>query len=192
MQTWDEAQEYERQWHDNCVNSYQEESKQITYAKRMGLVLENKNGKYPVIDFKNQSVLDMGGGPYSLLLKGINLTGTVVDPCDYPSWVNERYKAAGITFIKAKGEDYCEGKYDVGLIYNVLQHVDNPKKVIENMRGMCKIIYLHEWLDTPISDGHIHSLHEEDLNEWLDDDGLTDYETWSDTVKTKYYYGVFI
>ena len=36
-QTWKEANEWERQWHDNCLNSFQEELKQIEYMKRMGI-----------------------------------------------------------------------------------------------------------------------------------------------------------
>jgi 2-polyprenyl-3-methyl-5-hydroxy-6-metoxy-1,4-benzoquinol methylase len=189
---WIEAQEWERKWHDNCTNSYEEETKQINYANRMGLKLQKINGKYPVIDFHNKSVVDIGGGPYSLLLKGINLKGTVVDPCDYPLWVGKRYEAVGLKYIKAKGEDYNKGHYDIGLIYNVLQHTENPQKVIENMRKMCDIIYLHEWLDTPISDGHIHTLKEEDLNKWLDDRGLIGYEKWNNEIFTPYYHGLFI
>ena len=192
LSEWEKAQVYEREWHSSCANSYQEESKQITYAQRMGLNLENRNGRYPVIDFKGQKVIDIGGGPYSLLLKGINLIGTVVDPCDYPQWTKDRYKAAGIEFIQAKGEDYKDGQYDVGLIYNCLQHVENPKKVIQNMLKMCDIIYLHEWLDTPISDGHIHTIKEKDLNKWLGGQGMIGYERWSDTVTTPYYAGVFV
>jgi hypothetical protein len=158
----------------------------------MGFVLQNINGKFPVIDFHGQSVVDIGGGPYSLLLKGVNMTKpTVVDPCEFPDWIYARYNAAGIRCIKTKAEDYCDDQYDVGLIYNCLQHTDNPKKIIENMRKMCGIVYLHEWLETPISDGHIHTLHEKDLNEWLEDEGLVGYETWG-SVTTPFYYGVFI
>lgn len=192
MQTWEEANSWEAAWHASCVNSFQEESKQIEYAKRMGLPIEGRDGRYPVIDFKGKSVIDIGGGPYSLLLKGVNLKGTVVDPLDMPQWCKDRYKAAGIEYIQEKAEDFNRGHYDIGLAYNVLQHTDNPKKIIENMKKMCDIIYIHEWLDTPISDGHIQTIKEADLNEWLDGKGMIGYERWSETVVTPYYFGIFV
>ena len=191
MQTWKEANEWERLWHDNCANSYQEESKQITYAKRMGLNPVGTQERYPVIDFHNQSVIDIGGGPYSLLLKGVNLKGTVVDPLDIPQWCVDRYKASGIEFIQEKAEDYCKGHYDVGLIYNVLQHTEKPEKIIQNMRKMCTVIYIHEWLDTPVSDGHIQTITEVQLNKWLDTKGMTGNEKWGDKDQP-YYYGIYI
>ena len=192
MQTWAEAQQWEKNWHDNCVNSYQEESKQIDYAKRMGLIVESRSPHYPVIDFHNKTVVDIGGGPYSLLLKGINVTGTVVDPLDIPQWCKDRYKAANITFVQAKVEDFDTGHYDIGLLYNCLQHTENPQKIIENMRKICDIIYIHEWLDTPISEGHIQTITKYNLDKWLDADGLVGFEKWSDTVITSYYYGLYL
>lgn len=155
-------------------------------------MVEGGDGRYPVIDFKGQTVLDVGGGPVSLLLKAVNVKGTVVDPCDYPQWVKDRYKAAGIEFIQQKAEDYCEGKYDVCLLYNCLQHTSDPKKIIQNIKKIAKVIYIHEWLDTPISDGHIQTITEDRLNEWLDTKGLTGVERWSETVFTKYYYGMYL
>ena len=192
MCKWEEANMWEAKWHGNCVNSYHEESKQIEYAKRMGLKVESVDGRYPVIDFHGQSVVDIGGGPYSLLLKGINVKGMVVDPCEYPQWVYDRYMAAGITVVKKKAEDCKKGGFDVGLIYNVLQHVENPEIVIENMKSMCTVIYIHEWLNTPVSDGHIHTIRETDLNKWFGGHGVVGEERWSDTVVTPYYTGVFI
>jgi hypothetical protein len=193
MQTWEEAQAWEVSWHGNCVNSYQEESKQIAYAARMGLKAENFDGRYPVIDFRGAHVIDMGGGPYSLLLKGVNLTGTVVDPGLYPDWVMGRYQAAGLTYVRSKGEDFISDyKYDVGLLYNCLQHTEDPEKIVHNMRYMCNILYIHEWLDTPISDGHIQTITKADLDRWLNTDGMVGYERWSDTVVTPYYYGMYL
>jgi len=192
MQSWTEAQNWEKNWHDNCVNSYQEESKQIDYAKRMGLVVQGISPHYPVIDFKGKTVVDIGAGPYSLLLKGINLTGTVVDPLDIPQWCIDRYKAANLTYVKAKGEDFDTGHYDIGLIYNCLQHTEDPEKIIANMRKICDMIYIHEWLDTPKQDGHIQTITKADLDKWLEADGMVGYEKWSETVTTPYYYGLYL
>ena len=191
--SWKTANQWEKDWWNSCVNTWQEESKQIEYFKRMGLPLENRNGQYPVIDFKGKSVIDIGGGPVSGLLKGINMKNpVVVDPLDMPQWCKDRYEIAGIKFEQDKAETYCKGHYDIGLIYNCLQHTENPKKIIENMKKMCDVIYIHEWLDTPISDGHIQSITEAKLNEWLDAKVMVGQERWSDTVVTPYAFGMFL
>ena len=192
MTHWEEAQIYEKAWHNSCINSYQEESKQIEYAKRMGLNYRVSPEGRPEFDFQGKSVIDVGGGPYSILLKAINVKKpTVVDPLDIPQWCKDRYKVAGITFINKMAEEYCEGHYDAGIVYNCLQHVSNAKLIIENMRKMCDLIYIHEWLDTPISEGHIQTITEAQLNEWLEGKGQVGEERWSDSVVTKYYTGIF-
>jgi hypothetical protein len=169
---WKDEQHFESDWWGNCLNTYQEETKQIVYAKRMGLKAEMVDGKYPVYDLKKVSVLDIGGGPVSMLLKCINKGKVaVIDPCDYPYWVDTRYKKAEILYEKRKGEDLLLGRTDQIIdeiwIYNVLQHVDNPKLIIENAKKVSKIIRIFEWIDTWVSPGHPHVLKEKTLNEWL-------------------------
>ena len=146
---WQEAQEWEANWWSSCGNTFSEEQKQLVYAEKMGLHAEWDYGHFPVYDLKGASVLDIGGGPVSMLLKCKNFSGTVVDPCDYPEWVTLRYDEARIDFVRGKGEDYLiPFNFDEVWIYNVLQHTENPRKVIENARVMCKIIRLFEWVET--------------------------------------------
>ena len=169
---WIKAQEWEKNWHDNCVNSYWEETKQIVYARKMGLVLESVDGKYPVIDLKEKSVCDIGAGAYSLLLKTIHGSRlTAIDPCDYPEWTYERYKANNITFLKQQGEDPILEVFDEVWIYNCLQHTQNPQKIINNARSVSKIIRIFEWVENGISIGHPHNLTESELNVWLGGEG---------------------
>ncbi len=191
-QLWEEAQIWEKNWHNNCVNSYQEETKQLEYAKRMGLVVECINGKYPVINFHNKTVIDIGGGPYSLLLKGINLEGTVVDPLDMPQWCKDRYKIAGINLIQKKAEDFITDEvFDECVAYNLLQHTDNPAKIVSNMLSYSRLVRVFDWINTPVSDGHIHTLKETELNEWFGGKGIIGYQMWGD-IEQPYYYGVFL
>ena len=189
---WEEALQWESEWHGNCVNSYQEETKQLIYATRMGITIERDSRNGPVIDFHNKRVVDIGGGPYSILLKGKNLSGTVVDPCSYPSWVLGRYASAGINFVNQKAEEYTSGYYEIGIIYNCLQHVEDPERIIKNMRQMCKEIFIHEWLDTPKSSGHIQTITEIQLNKWLGGYGKIGHEMWTEKIITPYYAGKFI
>ena len=188
---WEEATKWESDWHGNCANSYQEESKQLDYANRMGIAVERDLRNNPVINFNHKRVIDIGGGPYSLLLKGINVMGTVVDPGLFPPWVKGRYASAGINFINQKAEDYCSGYYDIGLLYNCLQHTEEPDKIVRNMRKMCGEIFVHEWLDTPKSSGHIQTITEAQMNKWFDARGTVGSERWNEHIVTQYYCGKF-
>ena len=103
-------------WGD-CTNTYLEEEKHYVYGKLMGLTLQD--GKFIL---PNIRVLDVGGGPVSLLLKceGL-LKGRVLDPIDYPDWTKDRYKAKKIDVTLGKGEDQVIPGYDEVWIYNMIR-----------------------------------------------------------------------
>lgn len=172
-QNWIEANEWERQWHGSCANSYNEETKQYIYAHHMGLdKYATNNFGQRGWDFGDQSILDVGSGPYSILLKSKAARMVAIDPCQYPEWISVRYAACGIDFINIKAEmmAFDEG-FDECLIYNCLQHTEDPEKILERAWLHSKMIRVFEWIDEPISDGHIHTLTERDLNKWLNGEG---------------------
>lgn len=169
--SWHTEQEEERLWWAGCTNTLGEELKQMVYAEHMGLVWENVGGPGPVINMGTRSIVDIGGGPISLLLK-VQTTGnrSVVEPCVYPSWTQKRYECAGIASYKLKGEEFAQffsNTWDECWIYNVLQHTEDPEAVIANARKAAKKIRLFEWIDMPVSPGHPHTLTEADLAKWL-------------------------
>lgn len=168
MNKWKQAQEWEREWWNTCQNTTWEDVKQMNLAPYLGLqIVPNEYTNYR-IPLNGETVLDIGGGPSSLLLKCENVKGTVVDPCDYPEWVAQRYKESGIDYVKQKGEEIgTEGKYDEIWIYNCLQHTDNPKKIIQNALRIGKLIRVFEWVNTRVNEGHLHSFTREQLEEWL-------------------------
>lgn len=182
---------WEQEWWGTCQNTYGEETKQLLYAEKMGLEFFH-DGKSPYnIDMKGASVLDVGGGPASLLLKCVNVEGKVVDPLNMPFWVCQRYVLANITWEAIPAEDMNESGWDEVWIYNVLQHVENPQKVIKNARKAGKLIRIFEWVDTLTNVGHPHSLTEEGLNSWLSGEGKVEELTGQNTCKGKCYYGIF-
>lgn len=192
---WKKTQIWERQWHGTCQNTFWEEQKQQVYFEKMGLQAQMIDGKFPVYDLKGASVLDIGGGPTSILLKCINVKGTIIDPCDFPEWVGDRYKVAGIKFYKVKGEDFVIGNkipqtYDEVFLYNCLQHCENPQKIIQNARKVSKIIRLFEWIETEPNEGHPHVLTEEKLNKWLGGEGKVE-EINDRGCVGKCFYGIF-
>lgn len=192
MSDWNSDQEWEKSWHGNCVNSLNEELKQLVYARKMGLKM-TPNLKTPYnFDLGNIAVVDIGGGPYSLLLKCSNfLYATVIDPCVYPDWVYERYKIAGIDCKHISGENFSSLEpYDEVWIYNVLQHTVSPEEIIKNALRESKIIRIFEWIDTDITPGHPHVLSADSLDSWLGGHGKVEDINESGCVG-RCYYGIF-
>ena len=189
---WEKAQVWETAWHGAAINSFGEEEKQLLYANRMGLKLHH-NGKSPYnIECSNLDIIDIGGGPSSLLLKALNGNRLgVVDPMRMPEWVGLRYDAAGINHVRRAGEDLEASGYDEAWIYNVLQHTEDPEAVILNARSAAKLIRIFEWIDTPTNVGHIHTLTEQNLNEWLGGYGKVEQLTGQAGCYGKCYYGIF-
>lgn len=171
MSDWAEAQRIEQSWWGDCANTYGEETKQIVYAERMGLVSATtpSGGFYPVYPLAGTSVIDIGGGPVSMLLKTVDGGSLLVlDPCDYPLWVYDRYHERGIATLAMPAEDYdCLHAFDEAWLYNVLQHVQDPERVIDVARRCAKIIRIFEWVDIPAYPGHPHELKAADLDRWL-------------------------
>jgi hypothetical protein len=188
------AQEWENEWWGTCTNTFGEEAKQITYAHRMGLVNNPQDGKWPVYDLNGYSVLDLGGGPTSMLLKTVGGWGAVVDPCPYPDWVAARYAAAGVFYHVETAESFVN-PYDAKLsecwIYNVLQHVEDPEKVIATAKKCAHLLRMFEWVETETNIGHPHSLHADELNRWVDGTGTVEPVNENGAVGLAYY-GTFV
>ena len=189
---WNDAQEWERQWWGSCQNTYGEEQKQLLYANRMGL-RPHHDGRSPYnFDLNGRSVLDIGGGPVSLLLKCTNVKQAMVaDPCDYPQWVKLRYNEARILYRRISGEEIDFTNYDEVWLYNVLQHTQDPEKIIRNAQRAGRIIRIFEWIETRINEGHPHSFTEQQLNEWLGGEGKVETLNGQANCWGKCYYGIF-
>ncbi len=164
--SWEQDQEFERSWWGTCQNTFTEETKQLTYAYKMGLQCYSNSGKWPCYNLEGKSVLDIGGGPVSMLLKCENRGFCcVIDPCQYPHWVKERYSQTSISFLSQRGEslDVTLG-YDEVWIYNVLQHTEDPELIIQNAKKIAPVIRIFEWIDIPAHEGHPQELKEETLS----------------------------
>jgi hypothetical protein len=161
------VQSYEAKYWGDCVNTFDEEQKHFTYAKCMGLVQRHYS-----FEGRDKRILDIGGGPVSMLLKTIDLKeGKIVDPLYYPGWVYWRYRAKKIPVSIMRGEDIVETGWDEVWIYNVLQHVDDPALIIANARRAAPLIRIFEWIDIPPHEGHPHMLTETALTQWLGEAG---------------------
>jgi len=188
---WDKDQEFEREWWGDCANTFTEETKQLTYGYKMGLTVHANGGKWPCYNLEGKSILDIGGGPASMLLKCENKGRClVVDPCDYPSWVRYRYAQCGIESLRVPGEEIFNGDFDEVWIYNVLQHTEDPELIINNAQNVTSTIRIFEWIDIPPHEGHPQELKEIKLNQWLGGNGTVEWLN-ENNCYGKAYYGVF-
>jgi hypothetical protein len=187
---WAQAQNYESEWWrsagQGADNSLHEEMKQIIYAEYMGIKID----EWKRIDLGGKSVLDVGGGPASLLLKCYNAgKRKVIDPLDMPAWCLERYKDAGIELEKIPAEDMNESGWDEVWIYNCLQHVQVPLKVIEKLKKAGKMVRIFEFLEREANEGHPHVLTMAMLDDAFERKGATGIIGGSIVGPT--YYGAF-
>ena len=172
---WTGHQHFELNWWTENSDTFGEEYKQThVYAPRMGLSGVQDGGRWPIYDMHGFNILDVGGGPVSLLLKTRGAGKMhIVDPCEYPAWTQERYEAAGIHVYRMPAEDFkvqnAQVTYDEAWCYNVLQHTIDPEKVVAMMRRKAKLVRWFEWIDMPPHEGHPHELKADLLDQWLGD-----------------------
>lgn len=177
----------EKRFWSDCTRSLGEELKQISYLSRMGFPLVETWRSPFNYDAKGRSIIDIGGGPCSVLLKMENRGEEflVVDPGDYPEWVDARYATAKIEVIGFPAEELLDrtwghlrlnvAPYDLALIYNCLQHCADPQKVVANARvASDDRLAMFEWIDLEPHEGHPHKLTREALNEWTGRTGVVE------------------
>ena len=186
---------WEQRWWGDCKDTRHEENKQKVYAKYMGLGVDVDND---VIYFNapyatSKRVIDIGGGPVSMLLKITKnevKDSKVYDPSTYPDWTMKRYQDHGIEYVKKVGEEINETGYDEVWIYNCLQHTEDPEKIIQNAKRAGKVLRIFEWVDTPPELGHPQSLNQDNLEKWIGQKGNVAFINENGAIG-KCFYGVF-
>ena len=177
MNVWENAQKHEADYWGNCLGmtAWGEFCKQEMYGREMGLFAEfgTPHGE---LAMQGRSVLDVGGGPVSMTLRCINAGPlVVVDPCDWPPSVIRRYRNYKIDFLREAAEFLDSSRlpiqhYDEVWLYNVLQHVGDPAKVVANSVGRLAqggCLRLFEWINIPADDCHPHVLTPDGILNWL-------------------------
>lgn len=158
-----------------------EQKKQNQYAEDLGLV---SNGVFP-IDLKGKSVIDVGCGPISLLLRSTNFSKAVgVEPLFYDERVDKAYRDNGINLIRIPAEEINTddiGYFDEVWMYNCLQHVMSPSEIIDKLVKIGKKVRIFEWINIKAHEGHPHELTEsffvEKLNLKPEDYKIVEYSS---------------
>jgi len=110
-----------------------------------------------------RSVLDLGCGPAGLTLTyAPNLARAVaVDPLMFAAEDEARYARSGVRRVVEPAETFRAPnaeRFDEAWLYNVLQHVMNPERVVETAQAHADTVRLFEWLHVPASVVHPHVL----------------------------------
>ena len=154
---WEQSQEWERAWWLNNPSLHPEEQQKNTLISKLLLI----NGP----DLEGKSIIDIGCGPFSLLLNVKQHTEkpaqrVALDPNNYGE-LDSKYALAGIERSYVKGEDISHHlNFDEAWIYNVLQHVEDPIRVLNNAVNIAKRVRIFEWINVPPYTGHLHQLSE--------------------------------
>lgn len=150
LEQWKEAQIWERNWWLTYRNMHNDEIIKNDYVSKMMFLHDG---------CPNAKVLDIGCGPLSLLLRYPVKEGVALDPIEYGDLENE-YKNKGIKRLIKKGEDVTieDGEFDEVWIYNCLQHVESPTKILENAILVGKKVRIFEWTFIKPYKGHLHEL----------------------------------
>lgn len=172
--THEEAQAEELAFWNSPGAELGEQLKQLTYAKYLKLDFFHDGNSPYVIDKTGLNILDVGGGPVSLLLKTNANDKVVVDPCNYQDWVYDRYVAHGVMLYDYSGEKFLRKKFkdyfDEIWMYNVLQHTEDPERIFKNIHKALKkggCFRFLDWIDTPTNIAHPISLDYQGLSSAL-------------------------
>ena len=162
---WELAQHYEHEWWGTEPNRRWDEeiAKQGTYARLMGLPAD--------LDMGSKTILDVGCGPVSMLLRATHGGSVAVDPLVMSDETKAEFADADVVLHQGKAEDFKPWKrFDEGWIYNCLQHVDDPNRVMSMLLRSVDTVRIFEWIDMPVCEGHPHMLTVEQFERWLPSD----------------------
>ncbi len=177
-QTWQSAQEHEAGYWGTCNGAvaWEEFVKHEMVARELGLFSDYGTPDME-LNMQGKTVLDIGGGPVSITLRCFNADRlTVADPCHWPPVVMRRYALHGIQFLRVAGEDLDDKflsddtVFDEVWMYNLLQHVQDPAKIVENAVKRVSptgCLRIFDWCYIPADKCHPHVLTPEAILNWL-------------------------
>jgi glycosyltransferase involved in cell wall biosynthesis/SAM-dependent methyltransferase len=172
-EVWETAQQHERDWWGTEPHlRWQEEiEKQQTYARLMGLPHDLNMG--------NKTILDVGCGPVSMLLRATHGGAAGVDPLLMSEETKAKYAHANIALYHGKAEDFEPPQhFDEAWMYNCLQHVDDPDKVMAMLLQSADAVRIFEWIEMPNDSMHPHSLRIDQFERWIQPDRWS-YSIWN-------------
>lgn len=158
------------------------------------------------LNMSGLNVLDVGGGPSSILLRtnklrgnqhdGVN-NGVVIDPLMITEHHKLRYNYYGIEFIQDQSENidqyYSEkGYFDECFIYNCLQHVLDPIQILDKVTYISKRIRIAEPLNISTDSMHLHMFTKEYFDNYFSESKFKVHQVNLSKIGSCYHYvGLF-
>ena len=131
------------------------------------------------LNMGSTTILDVGCGPVSMLLRATHGGAAGVDPISMSEETKARYAQANVELHHGKAEDFEPARsFDEGWMYNCLQHVDDPNKVVATLLRSVNSVRIFEWIEMPAYAGHLHTLRAEQFEQWLPSHVWT-YPIWN-------------
>lgn len=132
------------------------------YKHVLGLDVEDVTGRI---------IIDLGGGPISILCHFDCPDSVVVDPLDIPTAFITRYHSYNISYWKIQAEkllsDFQSPKFDEVWMYNCLTHTQNPEFILKNVHKLAPILRIGEPMGTNIDVAHPHTFTVDQMKQWL-------------------------
>jgi len=151
---WKQAQEAEAKFHQDPIESllsnYKESYRQ--YFEWLGIE-SNLNGK---------KIIEVGCASVPALHFCTNYTGVIIEPLPSDA-LQSLVKDMPVDLIAEPAETTNLSGYDEVWLFNVLQHVIDPVKLVDNMKKSAKTIRFFEPINTPICEYHPHSYTMDDM-----------------------------
>lgn len=119
------------------------------------------------LNLDGKSVLDVGGGTTSILMKCKNFNGAVLDPI--LAVAKSHY--SGIRRLPFRYEDTNEGDWDEVWAYDFLAHVEDPHRCAGFLKGAGKTIRIMEWINVEKSPQNLTMFSALDLKLLFGQDG---------------------
>ena len=165
--------------------------------------------KYLEIDYANgfadKIIVEVGGGPRGslLLTKGNFKRGILVEPLidRWPAEIRKAYEDIGVEIIAAPYENIeIEEEVDETWFFNVVQHVIDPTKMLQQAKETSKVIRIFESVGSATDTAHPHYITNETFTSVLGNFGKTYvggsesgfhsancyYGTWYNNVEYEY------
>lgn len=180
---------------------------QEIYMDAMGIRQDYFYGPDNSLNMSGLNVLDVGGGPASILLRTNNNLpnrphdglkhGVVIDPVIITEHQKMRYQFHDIQFIQDQAENIDEyftekGYFDECIMYNCLQHVEDPIAILDKITYLSKRIRIAEPLNVPTDHMHLHMFNEKYFDDYFSQERFTCHDkTITKVGSCNHYVGLF-
>lgn len=120
-------------------------------------------------DLKGKSVIEIGPGRIAALLFCENYSdGCIIEPTHYEG-ISHLYDRKNLRVVQNLVESCVLHEVDEVWIFNVLQHVQDPDKLIAKCKSAAKVIRFFEPVDLPTNNEHPFSFSMDDFRGYFGD-----------------------